>query len=326
MYKIYEKISNQTKGKFLKHEKLIDELEVFDDEGNNLFLNKFGIEDNDLNNKSLLTFLIKNVKDIQTKGSELIYDLQELVANYLSRNNLSNLDKNFANMTLSNLKSNYSSASKSEFKATAFHKGTKIVANNNSYILYEVSSVEDACEIGKGTGWCTKDPKFAKQYMIDDYPGSKLYVLTKADGDKLAQIHFESGQIKDIKDRPTKKYNKILKSLWKGFNEKFYKQMMRDAYEKEDYQIFIDNLGEFYEGDVNLYGTPITDLGNLTTVRGGLNLYGTPITDLGNLTTVGKSLDLRGTSITDLGNLTTVGGIIFGFRGDKSKYPQFQFA
>ena len=62
------------------------------------------------------------------------------------------------------------------------------------------------------------------------------------------------------------------------------------------------------KGDLNLQGTPITSLGNLTSVRRFLDLYETPITSLGNLTSVGGFLNLCGTPITSLGNLTSVGG------------------
>jgi len=64
------------------------------------------------------------------------------------------------------------------------------------------------------------------------------------------------------------------------------------------------------DGDLDLRGTPIESLGNLTSVGGSLDLEGTPIESLGNLTSVGGSLDLEGTPIESLENLTSVGGTL----------------
>jgi len=64
------------------------------------------------------------------------------------------------------------------------------------------------------------------------------------------------------------------------------------------------------DGDLQLDGTPIQSLGNLTSVRGYLYLDGTPIKSLGNLQSVGGDLDLRRTAIESLGNLQSVGGYL----------------
>jgi hypothetical protein len=71
----------------------------------------------------------------------------------------------------------------------------------------------------------------------------------------------------------------------------------------------------------------LTSLGNLTSVGGDLDLFNCHnLTSLGNLTEVGGDLDLPNCyNLTDLGKLTSVGGEIYGFAGDKSKYPQFRF-
>ncbi len=69
-------------------------------------------------------------------------------------------------------------------------------------------------------------------------------------------------------------------------------------------------------GDLDLYGTQIESLGNLTSVGGSLDLMETPIESLGNLTSVGGSLDLMETPIESLGNLTSVGGYLYGYRNE----------
>ena len=72
----------------------------------------------------------------------------------------------------------------------------------------------------------------------------------------------------------------------------------------------------------------LKDLGRLTSVGGDLHLSNCKnLKDLGNLTSVGGDLSLYNChKLTSLGNLTSVGGEIYGFAGDKSKYPQFKFA
>jgi hypothetical protein len=64
-------------------------------------------------------------------------------------------------------------------------------------------------------------------------------------------------------------------------------------------------------GDLDLRGTQIESLGNLTSVDGNLFLVGTPIKSLGNLTLVGGYLDLDNTLIESLGNLTSVRGNLY---------------
>ena len=64
------------------------------------------------------------------------------------------------------------------------------------------------------------------------------------------------------------------------------------------------------DGDLQLDGTPIQSLGNLTSVGGDLDLRKTQIKSLGNLQSVGRDLDLRYTPIESLGNLQIVGGFL----------------
>jgi len=80
-----------------------------------------------------------------------------------------------------------------------------------------------------------------------------------------------------------------------------------------DYKI-IDGVykgPEHYEGDVDLYGIQVKDLGCLKSVGGDLDLEGSQVTDLGCLKSVGRYLDLRNSQITSLGNLKTVGRSLY---------------
>ena len=54
-----------------------------------------------------------------------------------------------------------------------------------------------------------------------------------------------------------------------------------------------------FTGNLDLYGTPIESLGELTSVGGYLDLRNTPIKSLGNLTSVGGYLDLEDTPISE---------------------------
>jgi hypothetical protein len=74
----------------------------------------------------------------------------------------------------------------------------------------------------------------------------------------------------------------------------------------------IESLGNLTSVDGNLFlvGTPIKSLGDLTSVGGDLYLHDTPIKSLGNLQSVGGDLDLQNTSIKSLENLTSVGGYL----------------
>ena len=82
----------------------------------------------------------------------------------------------------------------------------------------------------------------------------------------------------------------------------------------EALQKFLERKGNplySFEGYLNLRGTNIESLGNLTSVGGSLDLRGTNIESLGILTSVGGSLFLNGCeNITSLGNITSVGGLL----------------
>ena len=72
-----------------------------------------------------------------------------------------------------------------------------------------------------------------------------------------------------------------------------------------------------WEGDLNLEGTPITNLGNLESVGGDLYLIGTPITNLGNLKSVGGDLYLEGTPMSknysekEIRKMVRVNGVVY---------------
>jgi len=78
------------------------------------------------------------------------------------------------------------------------------------------------------------------------------------------------------------------------------------------------------EGTLDLRNTPITNLGNLTSVGECLWLENTKITNLGNLQSVGGHLSLRNTKITNLGKLQYVGGSLWLISTPISRLPEIE--
>jgi len=86
----------------------------------------------------------------------------------------------------------------------------------------------------------------------------------------------------------------------------------------------IESLGNLTSvgGYLDLRDSGIESLGKLTSVGGYLDLYGSEIKSLGNLTSVGSYLNMEYSKIKDLGNLTSVGGYLYlGKTPLSRKYP-----
>ena len=96
----------------------------------------------------------------------------------------------------------------------------------------------------------------------------------------------------------------IRKIIKEEINDSFYWVVEHEPTQKEIIQFIKENnitewkFMEHWEGDLNLYGTPIENLGNLESVGGSLDLRGTSIENLGNLESVGGYLYLEGTPIS----------------------------
>ena len=91
-----------------------------------------------------------------------------------------------------------------------------------------------------------------------------------------------------------------------AISESQYKRL----FEQEEYVLQIPSL-EYFNNDWDLLQKYLKSKGNpLYSIGGSLNLFGTSIESLGNLTSVGGSLDLEGTPIKSLGNLTSIGGYL----------------
>ena len=91
-----------------------------------------------------------------------------------------------------------------------------------------------------------------------------------------------------------------------AISESQYKRL----FEQEEYVLQIPSL-EYFNNDWDLLQKYLKSKGNpLYSIGVSLNLFGTSIESLGDLTSVGGSLDLEGTPIKSLGNLTSIGGYL----------------
>jgi hypothetical protein len=78
--------------------------------------------------------------------------------------------------------------------------GSRIFFNNGTYQIVEVGSPEAACDLARGTKWCTSNNETAAYYLNSN----PLYVIYQS-GKKIAQLHIGSGvdeiQLMDLRDR-----------------------------------------------------------------------------------------------------------------------------
>tara|TARA_A200000159_G_scaffold164544_1_gene194612 strand:- start:2598 stop:4910 length:2313 start_codon:yes stop_codon:yes gene_type:complete len=78
-------------------------------------------------------------------------------------------------------------------------EGTKLLDETDKYALYSIHNKGAACQIGKGTNWCTASPGlpyFEKYY----HPEDPLFVAKSLSSDEMYQIHFGSNQFMDKDD------------------------------------------------------------------------------------------------------------------------------
>lgn len=75
-------------------------------------------------------------------------------------------------------------------------KGVKLLNEKDGIRVYEVTTPEAACYMSKETKWCTSNPTTADTYLIN----GPLYIFVDSSGQKLAQCHPESGELKDAPD------------------------------------------------------------------------------------------------------------------------------
>jgi hypothetical protein len=227
MYRLYESISKQLKGKYKEIYQWAYYNDLYDDEGNNNLFTLTGIEDEDLNNKEYLGFLKKNMGKIVAYGYDTISILKDYISNYYEKNKslyrLSQLD-------ILALRDKYTySGATNLFKLDDYTKyGSNLIVTNGEYNLYEIWDIGLTLETSKHTGWCTKRENWCEYYLSDSSPGDyyqNLLLLTNNKDQKLALIHFDTGQLKDVNNNHAPQYLEILRDLWEDFKD--YEYMLK---------------------------------------------------------------------------------------------------
>lgn len=104
-------------------------------------------------------------------------------------------------------------------------KGKEVLLDNNSWQVIAIHNKGAACQLGKGTEWCTAAPglNYFKTYYQPDDP--LFFILDKSDGEKY-QFHFGTKQFMDKDDNdlyPSRYYlgDEIMKVLKKVIPDKY---------------------------------------------------------------------------------------------------------
>jgi hypothetical protein len=118
----------------------------------------------------------------------------------------------------------------------------------------------------------------------------------------IKQVLLEQEEEENVWYTDAEEFEFRLFKAFDGISEKFAK------YHNKYYDKIV------VDGDLVLYGTPITSLPDNLHVKGGLYLNGTPITSLGNNLSVRGWLGLSKTPITSLPDNLKVKGYIYIYR------------
>ena len=148
---------------------------------------------------------------------------RQVVAEYAERKKRTINPKNLMDFTGYDLQNVHGTYEEQE-KAININKlpetlpeGAKLVYNDGSHQIVEVSEVDAACELGQGSRWCTREEPDATKYLDID----PLYIIYRG-GQKFAQLHMGPGydewtgiQLMNLKNRemePDEALRKVLVS------------------------------------------------------------------------------------------------------------------
>ena len=87
--------------------------------------------------------------------------------------------------------------SKRQAKREVKEKGAKLVYDDGTYAIIEITEPEAAVIYSKGSKWCTSGAQTAAGYL----KRGPIHVIFKND-EKIAQLHTTSHQLMDLTDRP----------------------------------------------------------------------------------------------------------------------------
>ena len=196
--------------------------------------------------------------------------------------------------------------------------GVEVYGQNSDWLILKVSNAESLTKTSDSTEWCTLGLQWATKYINED--GFQCVVFKKESGKliKFAQFSPDFEQFKDIHDE---EIMDLPESLYQLAVSKL----------KETWNLAKRNVDKIYsyleknpvvEGNLDLYGTPITSLPEGLSVGDSLDLSGTPITSLPEGLSVGGSLNLFKTQITSLPAGLSVGGYLDLCRTQITSLPE----
>jgi len=99
-------------------------------------------------------------------------------------------------------KKGYEEYNKNKISKTQAEAGKKLIYSDDEHNVYIPETKAAACELGKGTEWCTAAPglDYYNRYHKEDDP--LIVFKNKQDPSKDVQMHFGTGQFMDVNDRP----------------------------------------------------------------------------------------------------------------------------
>jgi len=191
-------------------------------------------------------------------------------------------------------------------------EGAKLVASNDLYDVYNITTLEASCSYGSGTKWCTTDKEAGHFNKYKAEGVNFYYCMSKTLGQEDALYKVAIAVYPDKKEETFNARDKSLSSIPKGIpnfkREYLTKPFMIDG---KAYTMDISMWPLKIKGNLVLQSTPITSLPAGLTVGGILDLQDTPITSLPAGLTVGGSLFLQDTPITSLPAGLKVGGSLW---------------
>jgi hypothetical protein len=128
-------------------------------------------------------------------------------------------------------------------------QGKKVILDDENWTIYIPTNKGAACELGKGTEWCTAAPglDYYEEYHTDENP-LIIFIPKHPDhkGEKY-QIHFGTGQFMDEEDDDVSNSKKaklasLIKPAKEAFGQEIQKEISKYAYKKfDDGREFIQN-------------------------------------------------------------------------------------
>lgn len=110
-----------------------------------------------------------------------------------------------------------------EVKRQVKEEGAELILKTPGFRTIKITTPEAACIYAKETKWCTAQPGAASE-TLEDGP---LYVTVNDQGRKVSQLHLESYQLKDAKDKPISLSLGFHVGVYRGGGDPYHKHMLQ---------------------------------------------------------------------------------------------------